>query len=164
ADRQWHDHVSDSRVLDLRTFPLVYLRVAFRKCEPASAIVKAGGHVNDLGRAWFIGAVTFIGKGGVVYTVGMFIYEDPGLGRIHDHGLFIVCAPRATGKPTATAEHLAHGDAPHPGHALTLIVFHRGVIGRAFVNLAAVTGVRPNGTLDKIVGNVPVHTPGSEVK
>ena len=108
--------------------------MAIHERKAASAIVKAGGHVNDLRRAWFIRAVTFIGKGGVVNTVRMFIYEDPRLGWCHNDRLLVVGAPDTAGEPVTVAEHLAHRNAPDPGHALALVVLDHGSVRGTLVN------------------------------
>src|SRR5205807_6903237 len=132
--------------------------------KAARAIVKAGGHVNDLRRAWFVRAVTLIGKGSVVNTDRMFIDEDPRLGRGHDDRLLVVGAPGAGGEPKASAEHLAHRNAPDPGHALAFVILDHGFVRRTFVNPTAVAGVGPEGTPDNIVGNVPVHARAGKVQ
>src|SRR5207244_74358 len=75
-----------------------------------------------------------------------------------------VGSPSGAGEPTAVAEHLAHGNAPNPGHALALVVLDHGFVRRTFVNPTGVAGVGPERTPDNIVADVPVHAGACKVQ
>src|SRR5881394_1397498 len=134
------------------------------KRETAGAIMETCGHVDDLRRAWLVGARAGIGKRGVVDAVRMFVHEDPSQGWRRNRRLLVIRPPVATGEPTAIAEHLAHRNAPDPGYSPALIIADQRFVRRALVDLAGVADVRPDRTLDNIVGNIPVHARARKIE
>jgi hypothetical protein len=126
------------------------------------------GHVNHSGRSGLIRGLIAGAGGGksrVVDAAGMFIDEHKSFGGKSDVGHFLVDAPHLAAvcvicavQPFASAECLAHGNAPDTRLLLAGRILRDGFIRNALQNRGALADVRPQWRTGK-----PVLIAGADI-